>query len=76
MGRDPTMEAMQRGENAVSQSKKCSSCGSSMTDSGKISLETGIMDRFVTYYTFTCPKCGRVEFFDYVTVNRNSQGQR
>lgn len=67
---------MQRGEKSVRRAKECSTCGVAMTDSGKVSIETGVMDRIITYYTFTCPQCGRVDFFDYATVNRNSQMQR
>jgi len=47
-----------------------------MTDSGKVSIETSMMNRYITYYTFTCQKCGKVEFYDFATVNRKSQGQR
>jgi predicted nucleic-acid-binding Zn-ribbon protein len=69
-------EGMQRGKKPVSGAKECSNCGTALTDSGKISIETGILGRFTTYYTFTCQDCGRVEFYDYVTVNRKSQGLR
>jgi RNase P subunit RPR2 len=67
---------MQRGEKPVPEAKWCSSCGVAMTDSGKVSIETSMMNRYITYYTFTCQKCGKVEFYDFATVNRKSQGQR
>jgi len=67
---------MQRGEKSLPETRRCPICGVAMTDSGKVSIETGVMNRFVTYYTFTCPSCGKVEFYDYATVNRKSQGQR
>ncbi len=67
---------MQRGEKTVSGAKLCSSCGVSMRDSGKVSIEAGIMNRIITYYTFTCQQCGKVEFFDYATINRKQQGQK
>jgi RNase P subunit RPR2 len=67
---------MQRGEKSAWEAKQCPRCGTPMKDSGKVSIETGIMNRIITYYTFTCQECGRVEFFDYATINRKQQGQR